>query len=768
MEKVDLSEITREDIIKAMIKYDDMKANNKLYSFKESKNTLLLYRGREYYPKHLMKIIDLKEVNVQRIEKIIIRNGFELYKYGEFKEYLSDHKKFLKSTINTYVTDLKKGIKIIQLMKDYEEKQNFEILDAIIKDKISQEIFNEILINNGYIDFNLITSLKTKAKEYQNFLLIKNKLNLTEEELKTMILEFRNRWIETNELKVRDLYPNNKKSYKGYKINMSYGKGKRLLPPKMPWIGFLKYEQAMSEGIYPIIIINKDTSYSILIGFSYENPPHLKEKIIDYFKKNTFEYKTLEIDEVLERLNYIMGKFEEKMEEQTMTIKKSKAQSLNQILYGPPGTGKTYHTINKAIEILEKGFYEEHKEDTKENRKALKNKFEELKENKQIEFITFHQSYGYEEFVEGIKAETNERDEITYNVEDGIFKRISKKAKRNYFKSIKDIIVKEEFEDIFREKIIENFTEEKFKILTPRGYFFITEITETTIRFDKASGESKHTLSIATLKKMYDKKENFIKGGLHGYYQGILNILCKRSNLKSIKVEPLKNYILIIDEINRGNISKIFGELITLIEDSKRIGKDEELQITLPYSGEKFGVPKNLYILGTMNTADRSIALMDTALRRRFEFTEMMPKYDLLKNKIIDGINLGNMLEKINKRIEYLYDRDHTIGHAYFIGINTKEELDSVMRNKIIPLLQEYFYDDWEKIQIVLGDHKKQLKTYKEELNNENYRFIKSKKIEEIDVLGFNHDEIEDENITYKINSNFSKESYIKIYDGKK
>ncbi|MBQ7675446.1 MAG: AAA family ATPase [Campylobacter sp.] len=177
-----------------------------------------------------------------------------------------------------------------------------------------------------------------------------------------------------------------------------------------------------------------------------------------------------------------------------------------------------------------------------------------------------------------------------------------------------------------------------------------------------------------------------------------------------------KKYILIIDEINRGNISKIFGELITLIEESKRIGNSEELRVALPYSGKKFdngkgfGVPKNLYIIGTMNTADRSIALIDTALRRRFEFVEMMPKAGLLKDEkneplMIESVNLQELLKAMNERIEFLLDREHTIGHAYFIGVANLSDLRKAFKNKIIPLLQEYFYDDYEKIRAVLNDN---------------------------------------------------------------
>jgi len=422
----------------------------------------------------------------------------------------------------------------------------------------------------------------------------------------------------------------------------------------------------------------------------------------------------------------------------TKTIGFQKKQSLNQILYGPPGTGKTYHTIYKALEIIDGS--------VSDKRQEAKERFEVLKETGQIEFVTFHQSYGYEEFVEGIKTDVDSED-IRYSIEDGIFKRLSDIAKKNYLKSNHRVQTKKDFEEVFKEKILDKLDDDKLKIDTPQKYFYITDVNDRTIFFEKASGNTGHTLSIRSLKKMYEiGKNDFLVGGLSVYYQPILELLLENAEITT-EPEELKNYILIIDEINRGNISKIFGELITLIEDSKRLGSNEAMEVTLPYSGEKFGVPSNLYIIGTMNTADRSIALMDTALRRRFEFEEMMPKPELLDE--VDSIDLNKLLSKINQRIEYLYDRDHTIGHAYFIDVKNKADLDSAMKNKVIPLLQEYFYDDWEKIRLVLNDG-----------------FISKIEQKPNDIFDSIDDEfVDEEKYSYAIVDNFSEEAYRKIYE---
>ena len=264
------------------------------------------------------------------------------------------------------------------------------------------------------------------------------------------------------------------------------------------------------------------------------------------------------------------------------------AEPTNLILYGPPGTGKTYATAREAV-ILCDGH-------APSDRADLMRRYEELRRDGRIGFVTFHQSYSYEDFVQGLRPTALPGGGFTLEPKDGIFKQMADAASR-------------------------------------------------------------------------DEEE----------------------------------HVLIIDEINRGNVSKIFGELITLIEPDKRAGQVNALTVTLPYSNDPFTVPANLHIIGTMNTADRSIALLDTALRRRFTFREMAPDPKLLDKVKVQGIDLVAMLTTSNKRIEYLYDREHRIGHAFFMGCQTPADVDAVMRDKVIPLLQEYFFEDWSRIRAVLG-----------------------------------------------------------------
>lgn len=416
--------------------------------------------------------------------------------------------------------------------------------------------------------------------------------------------------------------------------------------------------------------------------------------------------------------------------------------SLNQILYGSPGTGKTYHTIDKALEILGENL---------ESRDEKKAKFDEYVKNGQIVFTTFHQSYGYEEFVEGIKPHIDSEEnskEIKYEIKDGIFKELCEKALENR-DSIKNFNF---YIDKLKEKVkIDDNNPEKYFELPNTKYSIQYRNGKTfRIKFDDMSKNHKdYPVSIDNIEKLY-KTSNIDEIYNSAYVRAILNYL-KLQGLEDYKEKDEKvnlPYIIIIDEINRGNVSKIFGELITLIEASKRIGEKEELKVTLPYSGEKFGVPKNVYIIGTMNTADRSITSLDTALRRRFEFVEMMPNSDLLNNvficKDVENPNededylgddaktegyaeiLQNILISINKRIEFLLDREKTIGHAFFMSEAVKfnknnwikpdeyeedwyvlsiSKLKKVFQNKIIPLLQEYFYNDYALINAVLNDN---------------------------------------------------------------
>lgn len=379
---------------------------------------------------------------------------------------------------------------------------------------------------------------------------------------------------------------------------------------------------------------------------------------------------------------------------------------LNQILYGPPGTGKTYNSINKAISIINPEF------DLTQDRSLIKKEYDRLVTENQILFTTFHQSMSYEDFIEGIKPETKEEN-VIYDVVPGLFLEICNTAENNWEDAKEGNSQKLSFEDAFlllKEEWIEN-EEIKFPLKREGNDFTILGFTKKSIQFKKASGGTGHTLSIGTLKDYYYKKKEVRLTGVGIYYPSILDKLNKYQPT-TISKKVLKNYVIIIDEINRGNVSQIFGELITLIEEDKRLGKDEALEVMLPYSKEKFGVPPNLYIVGTMNTADRSVEALDTALRRRFSFEEIQPNSRLIATEgklkesqgIVDDINLPRVLETINNRIEILSNRDHKIGHSYFMKVTSLADLKATFKKNIIPLLQEYFYNDHEKIGWVLGE----------------------------------------------------------------
>lgn len=469
-----------------------------------------------------------------------------------------------------------------------------------------------------------------------------------------------------------------------------------------------------------------------------------------------------------------------------MTMKSS--NSLNMILFGPPGTGKTYHTVSEAVSIVDPDYYTSHSL----HREKLQERFNQLlikdweKTDGQISFCTFHQSFSYEDFVEGIKPLKPEKDDksIKYDIIDGIFKRICRlaDASNNAQQLVQENLVsftEEEFNKaIFYKISLGDTTKEEDKAIYDycinNGVIAIgfaesidfTDKNEEQVRsividqkLDTYSADAinrfKTALKVGNY-VMVSNGNNFVRalGKVTGEYEFRTSTDIRYTHFRKVEwvfsnVEiPVaefyknklqqqtiyklrsediipdffvrksktveshfsqKNFVLVIDEINRGNVSSIFGELITLIEPTKRSGSPEALEVVLPYSKERFTVPSNVYIIGTMNTADRSIESLDTALRRRFSFKEMSPKPELItmsgKSKgNIEGIDIVKMLKVINERIEKLIDKDHKIGHSYFLDIITKQDLELIFKDKVIPLLEEYFFGDFGKIGLVLGN----------------------------------------------------------------
>lgn len=461
-------------------------------------------------------------------------------------------------------------------------------------------------------------------------------------------------------------------------------------------------------------------------------------------------------------------------------------ETTNLILYGPPGTGKTFRTALEAVRLCRGDIFAESLAD---NRAELMIAYRSLVSDERVEFVTFHQSFSYEDFVEGLRPTTGDVGQIdgddqaeqsggfSLKVHDGVFKRISERARtdsgdtesegrldrakpifkvalgrrtseedRILFGLENDLIhtgwggdidwSDERFDDFhevlaeWRDKKDPNASGKEgnteltyaFRGAMQVGDYVILSDGRDLIRafgevvgdyyYDEGASFHPHRRRVKWLWRNDQRVERSCF-----YANGFRQQAVYRLDPKAIDWDALeeivlgedvtttsgqaRDHVLIIDEINRANISKVFGELITLLEADKRLGSDNEIRLQLPYSGKSFGVPANLHIIGTMNTADRSIALLDTALRRRFTFKELMPDPMLLSANV-DGINLQKLLTRINERIEYLFDREHQIGHAYFIECRTIEHVEAVMRDAIIPLLAEYFYDDWSKIAVVL------------------------------------------------------------------
>lgn len=347
----------------------------------------------------------------------------------------------------------------------------------------------------------------------------------------------------------------------------------------------------------------------------------------------------------------------------------------NIILYGPPGTGKTYESIDLAVNLVDGIASDDHK--------VNKIRFDELREIGQIEFITFHQNYAYEDFVVGLRPD-HDSEVLHFRPHKGIFYKICQLARENHlaFKQGKGQVIS--FENAL-DLVLQPIQDEgEVEVTMPSGKkFWLYDTTERTLFFRKSNGSTKHSLSINTLKELESGSREMVSG-LSAYYQPLIELIRQKRDNPDATID-YKRFVLIIDEINRANISRVFGELITLLEEDKRLDGDNELKVTLPSGEKNFTVPPNLFLIGTMNTADKSIALLDIALRRRFEFIGKYPKYEKLTQFI------SEKLRKLNEAIkEAKKSPDFMIGHAYFIN-RGDADFKQIMNNKVIPLLYEYF-----------------------------------------------------------------------------
>lgn len=511
-------------------------------------------------------------------------------------------------------------------------------------------------------------------------------------------------------------------------------------------------------------IVSDDYSYNYNDGFAHQKGISWKIESPDFLNSEGLRTTVYEISD-----NKLINQIDSLLEDNQTNLTRVKEPKkmdkiLNQILFGPPGTGKTYSTINKALEIIGESI-------EGKTRKEIKDLFDARIKEGQIVFTTFHQSMSYEDFIEGIKPiePKEEGQAISYKIIDGIFKRASAIAAYNCYKLFnksKSQPEKFSFDDLYEafiESIQEQISNNKPPVYnTLRGRDVeVKEINSNDsiiARAKNSIAKSSAPLTKENMQKLYDRFKTIeeiedlkqvqetvqvtpritefyaVFSGLKQFEKNFMpdeRLIIESNEIDAIDFEEIQKkfnagvfkeaiksfgknaepVILIIDEINRGNISQIFGELITLIEEDKRLGNEEELEAILPYSKVKFGVPPNLYIVGTMNTADRSVEALDAALRRRFSFEEMPPNSALIatdgklkaQNGFLGSNDLPLLLNTINKRIEKLLDKDHQIGHSYFMSVSSLSELKAAFQNKIIPLLQEYFFGDFGKIGLVLG-----------------------------------------------------------------
>lgn len=424
---------------------------------------------------------------------------------------------------------------------------------------------------------------------------------------------------------------------------------------------------------------------------------------------------------------------------------------LNQILYGPPGTGKTYSVRQYITDIVGQN-------------PGLKTDNEEQKINNAVKDLTWYSAIALSMYKNG----KNNKYKVPNLQHQKIIKAFaatkeSKKIKATLWFQMQSH-TSESSENVNNSTkhppYLFDKTENSEWYLTETGIKFVEENLSEQLEFLNAKNSSRKIedfYKFITFHQSYSYEE-FVEGIKpsinndednatisYEYNRGIFKEICQQANS-----DPENNYLLIIDEINRGNISKIFGELITLIESDKRVipnderifentkTQNEELVVILPYTKSKFGVPSNLYILGTMNTSDRSIASIDIALRRRFKFVEMMPKRELVADF---GINFADVFENLNTKIKILLDRDHQIGHSYFIKTKYEnagsDELKAIWFSEILPLLNEYFYCDWEKLKLVVPGFIKKVEipsALKNDCDEDIYEFKIFDEVEDFEV----------------------------------
>jgi 5-methylcytosine-specific restriction protein B len=378
-----------------------------------------------------------------------------------------------------------------------------------------------------------------------------------------------------------------------------------------------------------------------------------------------------------------------------MTNPSTQPEAVNRILFGPPGTGKTWSTMIHAVALADNESLNTVRGWDRED--VLRPRWDELVRQQRIRFVTFHPAMTYEDFVEGLKPTLVDGD-VAYEMKSGILREICEDASsKSSAKETRDSIG----------QFLSEIAESPVQLRTLRGKpFKVSYQGNTTFSVMPESSDAlkPYPVSIDDVRKAFDSGE-VAEAYNRAYVKPIAEEIGRRFPVSSNPIEMKTDFVLIIDEINRGNIPAIFGELITLLEPDKRLGASEDLTVILPGSRKEFGIPSNLHILGTMNTADRSVEALDTALRRRFEFVEMMPDSTLPElQREVEGVNLAAILRTINQRLEVLIDRDHTIGHAFLIKVKTLEDLKQVFANKIIPLLQEFFYGEWNKVGLVLGE----------------------------------------------------------------